>query len=179
MGSRGRAGKRAWRATRRSSTRALVSPTSSPSCPRASCRLRRPRSPARRPPTLRPIASSSPTTAAPLLSAGSPTRSCRVLPSSLLSPVFSHRTSKCFLNLFLRLVRNCINSFICYVCIGIATGIRGFSLSEESRAAVRAATRPGVSPTSTVWGDEWGQEQGNQMRQHMLAAAMGERHLSA
>ena len=85
----------------------------------------------------------------------------------------------CFLNLFLRTVRNCINSFICYVCVGIATGIRGVSLPEESRAAMRAAARPGESPTSTVWGDEWGEEQGNQMRQHMLAASMGERHLSA
>ena len=44
---------------------------------------------------------------------------------------------------------------------------------------MRAAARPGVSPTSTVWGDECDDAPGNHMRQHMLAAAMGERHLSA
>ncbi len=63
--------------------------------------------------------------------------------------------------------------------IGIATGIRGVGIPEESRAAMRAAARPGVSPTSTVWGDECDDAPGNHMRQHMLAAAMGERHLSA
>ena len=86
VGSCGHAGRRAWCVTRRSHTRARASTTSSPSCPRASCRLRRPRSPARRPHTVRLIANS--TTAAPRLSAGFPTPSCRVLPSSLLPPVY-------------------------------------------------------------------------------------------
>jgi len=61
--------------------------------------------------------------------------------------------------------------------VGMATGPRG--IPEESRAAMRAAARPGVSPTSTVWGDDCDAAAGLNMRQHMLSAAMGERHLAA